>query len=312
MLLCSVTKERMALISTSEERFDKLPEFPYDPQYIKVGDAKMAYVDIDADESVAAETDETFLCLHGEPTWSYLYRKMIPTLAKRGRVIAPDFIGFGRSDKYDEIESYSFNRHYTQLTTFIEELDLQNITLVCQDWGGLLGLTVAMNDPERFARLVPMNTGLPDGTQEMADEWLAFKEFVESTKDPDIGRMVQNGCVTQLDEATKDAYRAPFPNQASKAGAQAWPLLVPTEPEMGGADEMRAASKRLSEWEKPTFVLFSDSDPIFREIRDPLRRSIPTAPDQPDVWVKNAGHFLQEDAGDRIADRIVDFVDRTP
>ncbi len=237
---------------------------------------------------------------------------MIPTLSERGRVIAPDFVGFGRSDKYDDVEAYSFGRFDDQLTAFVESLDLQNITLVCQDWGGLLGLTVAMNHPDRFARLVPMNTGLPDGTQEMADEWLAFKEFVASTDDPDIGRMVQNGCATELDEATKDAYRAPFPDQPSKAGARAWPLLVPTDPGMEGTDEMRTAAKRLSAWEKPAFVLFGDSDPIFHDIRDPLRESIPTATDQPDVWVEDAGHFLQEDAGERIAEHIVDFVDRTP
>ncbi|WP_458210105.1 haloalkane dehalogenase [Haladaptatus sp. NG-SE-30] len=301
----------MSLTSTPDERFDDLPEFPYDPQYVEVDGANMAYVDVDADERADDDADETFLCLHGEPTWSYLYRKMVPTLSERGRVVAPDFIGFGRSDKYDEIEAYSFGRHYDQLTTFVDALDLQNITLVCQDWGGLLGLTLAMNHPERFARLVPMNTGLPDGTQEMADEWLAFRDFIESTENPDIGRMVQNGCVTELDETTKDAYRAPFPDQPSKAGARAWPLLVPTDPEMEGAAEMRAAAKRLSEWENPAFVLFGDSDPIFREVRDPLRESIPTATEQPDVWAENAGHFLQEDAGERIAERIVDFVDRT-
>lgn len=311
MSLLSVSREQMTLISTPEEHFDDLPEFPYDPQYVDVDDAKMAYVEVDANEGTAADADETFLCLHGEPTWSYLYRKIIPTLSERGRVIAPDFIGFGRSDKYDEIEAYSFSRHFDQLTAFVEALNLQNVTLVCQDWGGLLGLTVAMNDSERFTRLVPMNTGLPDGTQKMADEWLAFREFIESTDNPDIGRMVQNGCVTELDTATKDAYRAPFPDQPSKAGARAWPLLVPTDPETDGADAMRAAAKRLSEWEKPAFVLFGDSDPIFRGVRDPLRESIPTATDQPDVWVENAGHFLQEDAGERIAERIVNFVDRT-
>ncbi len=300
----------MSRISTPEERFDDLPDFPYEPHYVEVGEARMAYVDVEPDTENSSE--ETFLCLHGEPSWSYLYRKMIPTLSDRGRVVAPDFVGFGRSDKYDEVEAYSFGRFYDQLTAFVEELDLRNVTLVCQDWGGLLGLTVAMNQPDRFARLVLMNTGLPDGTQEMADEWLAFKEFVASTDDPDIGRMIQSGCATELDETTKDAYRAPFPDQPSKAGARAWPLLVPTDPDMEGAEEMRAAAKRLSEWEKPAFVLFGDSDPIFEDIRDPLRESIPTATEQPDVWVENAGHFLQEDAGERIADRIVEFVDRTP
>lgn len=295
----------MSLVSAPDERLTDLPEFPYEPKYVDVDGPRMAYVE-------AGEGEETILCLHGEPTWSYLYRKMIPTLAERGRVVAPDFVGFGRSDRYDDVEEYSFGRYYDQLTAFVEALDLRNVTLVCQDWGGLLGLTVAANAPERFARLVPMNTGLPDGTEEMPEEWLAFRNFIASTADPDVGRMVQNGCATDLGEAVLAAYRAPFPNRAAKAGVRAWPQLVPTDPDMEGAAEMGAAADRLAEWEKPAFVLFGDSDPIFRGTRDPLRERIPSASEQPDVWVENAGHFLQEDRGEAVAERIVDFIDRTP
>jgi haloalkane dehalogenase len=295
----------MSLIRTPEECIDPV-HFPYEPNYVGVGEPRMAYVE------EGSEADrETILCLHGEPTWSFLYRKMIPTLADHGRVIAPDFVGFGYSDKYDDPSEYSFGQYYDQLSAFVETLDLRDITLVCQDWGGLLGLTLAANMPERFARLVPMNTGLPDGTQEMPDEWLAFREFIESTEDPDVGRMVQSGCATDLADDALAGYRAPFPERSHKAAVRAWPQLVPTNPEMEGTDKMSDAADRLAEWEKPAFVLFGDSDPIFRGTRDPLRERIPTATEQPDIWVENAGHFLQEDQGERIAEHIAAFIDRT-
>ncbi|MDX1748080.1 MAG: alpha/beta fold hydrolase [Halobacteriales archaeon] len=154
----------MTLLRTPEDRFD-VPDYPYEPQYVEVGEPRMAYVDVEG------EGDETFLCLHGEPTWGFLYRKMIPGLSERGRVVVPDFLGFGRSDKYSEVDEYSYDLHFDSLVTFVEELDLRDVTLVCQDWGGILGLAVAGIHPERFARLVPMNTFLPDGTQEMGEAW---------------------------------------------------------------------------------------------------------------------------------------------
>lgn len=291
-------------IRTPEERFEDLPDFPYDPKYVDVGDARMAYVE-------SGEGAETVLCLHGEPTWSFLYRKMIPVLSEKGRVIAPDLIGFGRSEKYTDMEDYTFTSEYEALETLIQELDLDNITLVGQDWGGILGLYAVKQMPDRFSRIVPMNTGLPDGTQEMPEEWIQFRDFVKSTNDLPIGFLIDAGCVTEVSDEAKRGYEAPFPDPSYMAGARAMPLRVPTSPDDEGAEEMRETREFLSGWNKPAFVLFSDSDPITRPSRDFLRDLIPTAKDQPDIWVEGAGHFLQEDKGREIAEHIVDFIGRT-
>ncbi|MDZ7702294.1 MAG: haloalkane dehalogenase [Halobacteriales archaeon] len=296
----------MALVSTPEDRFDGLPGYDYPADSVSVGEPDMAYVDVPGDG------DETFLCLHGEPTWGFLYRRMVDRLAERGRVVVPDFIGFGRSDKYTERGAYSFRLQYDALVTFIEDLDLTGVTLVCQDWGGLLGLTAAANHAERFARLVPMNTDVPSGTQTMPPEWHAFHEFVESADELQIGRLVDAGCTSSLSDDIRAAYDAPFDDEASKAGAYAWPDLVPRADGGDGHELVGAARETLASWEKPAFVLFSDSDPITGPARDGLRELIPTAGDQPDTWIEGAGHFLQEDAGPAVADEIVAFVDRTP
>ncbi|MFB6170410.1 MAG: haloalkane dehalogenase [Haloarculaceae archaeon] len=295
----------MALVSTPEERFEDLPGYDYDPEYVSVGDPEMAYLD-------EGEGEETFLCLHGEPTWSYLYRKMLPKLAERGRVVVPDYVGFGRSEKYTEMDDYSFSRYREWTRAFVEELDLTDVTLVCQDWGGILGLRAVADMPERFARVVPMNTGMPDGTQEMSDAWWEFRNFVAETEDIPIGMLIQNACATDLPEDVVAAYEAPFHDAASKAGARAWPLLVPTNTEDDGAAAMAEVREFFSEeWEKPAFVLFSDSDPITGDARTPMRELIATAEEQPDVWVEGGGHFLQEDRGEAVAEHVLSFVDRT-
>ncbi|PSP87205.1 alpha/beta hydrolase [Halobacteriales archaeon QS_4_69_34] len=316
----------MALTQTPEERFADVPDYPYEPAYVEVGDdgARMAYVDVGhesggdgaaADEGVGDsgtdDSGETFLCLHGEPTWGFLYRKMIPTLAEAGRVVVPDFLGFGRSDKYTERDEYSFETHYEALAAFVEALELTNVTLVCQDWGGILGLTYAADEPDRFARLVPMNTGVPSGDQEMPEEWEQFREFVEGVEELPIRMLIQNTTATDLADAELAAYEAPFHTEAAKAGAREWPDMVPREDGGDGAEMTRAAAERLGEWTKPALVLFADSDPITRPNRDPLRELIPTASEQPDTWVEGAMHFLQEDAGEDIAEGIVAFVERT-
>ena len=299
----------MGLVSTPPERFEDIEDYPTDPEFVDVGGPEMAYVDVAGENENDGE--ETFLCLHGEPTWGYLYRKVIPTLAEEGRVVVPDFVGFGRSDKYTERTEYTFEMHYDSLVAFIEALDLDDITLVCQDWGGILGLPVAANHPERFARLVPMNTGVPSGRQEMPEAWEDFREFVERVDQLPIGMLIQNATASELTDETLAAYEAPFPEEAYKAGAREWPDMVPRQGGGDGAEITRAAAERLSDWEKPAFVLFSDSDPITRGNRDPLRELLPTASEQPDVWVEGAMHFLQEDAGEEIAEQIVEFVRRT-
>jgi haloalkane dehalogenase len=298
----------MELVSTPEAAFEDVPNYEYPHESVPVTDdgAEMAYVDVPGDG------EETFVLTHGEPTWGFLYRKLVPTLSEHGRVVIPDMLGLGRSDKYTDPDAYSFDLHYESFERLLfEELDLEDITLVCQDWGGILGLALAGQHPERFARLVPMNTGVPDGTQEMSDAWHQFADFVESVEELPIGMLVQNATATELDSEVVAAYEAPFPTEASKACARALPFLIPHSPDDEGADTMRAAKERLREWEKPAFVLFSDSDPITRNAREPLRELLPTASDQPDTWVENAMHFLQEDSGEAIAEEIAAFVERT-
>jgi len=298
-------------VSTPEEAFADVTDFDYEPHYVTIdapGAPEMAYVDTDPE----GEAEETFLCLHGEPTWGFLYRKMIPTLAERGRVVVPDAIGFGRSDKYTDRGDYDYRLHYDATEEFIETLDLTDVTLVCQDWGGLVGLPVAMNNQERFARIVPMNTDCPTGEAEMADEWYDFRDFVEDADPLPIGMLIQNATATELSDEELAAYEAPFPDEEVKAGAREWPDMVPRADGGDGGDITSAAREELGEWQKPAFVLFADSDPITRAARDPLRELIPTADEQPDTWVEGAMHFLQEDAGEEIAEEIVDFVDRTP
>lgn len=296
----------MGIIHAPADRLDALPGYEYRPNYVDVGGPDMAYVDVGD-----SDTGETVLCLHGEPSWSYLYRKMIPTLSEIGRVIAPDLIGFGRSDRFEDPDDYTFDVLYDQVETFVQKLDLKSVTLVCQDWGGLLGLPVAANNPERFDRLVPMNTGLPDGTQSMPEVWHEFKEMTETAPELDIAELIANGCTSQLDEAVKAAYAAPFPDESHMAGARKLPDLVPIDPEMDGANVIADARDTFKNWQKPVFVLFSDSDPITRGSRTDLLKLFPTADEQPDTWVEGAGHFLQEDAGETVAEEIVAFVERT-
>ncbi|MFT4947275.1 MAG: haloalkane dehalogenase [Natronomonas sp.] len=301
----------MSLVTTPQERFEEIPDFDYPYERVSVTDdgAQMAYVDV---EPTSEGAGETFLLMHGEPSWGFLYRKMIPTLAEYGRVIVPDMLGLGRSDKYTETGAYSFDLHYDSFETLLfEELDLDEITLVCQDWGGILGLALAGHNPERFARLVPMNTGVPDGTQTMSDDWHEFADFVERADELPIGMLIQNATATALPEEVVAAYEAPFHTEESKACARALPRLIPTSPDDPGADHMAATRERLSEWQKPAFVLFSDSDPITGDARDPIRDLIPTASEQPDIWIEGAMHFLQEDAGEEIAEEIAGFVERS-
>ena len=298
----------MERVRTPEERFADVPDYdyPHEREAVTGDGAEMAYVDVPGDG------EETFVCMHGEPTWGYLYRKLIPGLSERGRVVVPDMLGLGRSDKYTDTDAYSFELHYESVETLLfDELDLTDVTLVCQDWGGILGLALAGHHPERFARLVPMNTGVPDGTQEMSDAWHRFADFVESVEELPIEMLVENATASELRDAELAAYSAPFPTEESKACARVLPFLIPQSPDDEGAATMRAARERLADWKKPAFVLFSDSDPITRNARDPLRELIPTASEQPDVWIEGAMHFLQEDAGDEIAEEVVAFVDRT-
>jgi len=298
----------MKVLRTPEDRFADLPGFGYPPRYADVDGLRVAYVE-------AGPADgEPVLLLHGEPSWSFLYRKVMPVLADAGlHAIAADLVGFGRSDKPAEVGDYSFARHVEWMRALaFDHLDLRGLTLVGQDWGGLIGLRLVAEHPDRFARVVAANTGLPTGNQPMPDVWLRFREVVRTAPVLSVSRLVQSGCQTRLSPEVLAAYEAPFPDPSYAAAVRAMPELVPTSPDDPATQANRAAWRQLSAWDKPFLVAFSDRDPITGGMAPVLKRSIPGAAGLEHPVIEGAGHFLQEDAGERLGAVIAGFVRAHP
>jgi haloalkane dehalogenase len=289
----------MDVYRTPDERFFGLPDFALEPRYMEQDGLRMHYVEEGAGGPI--------LLLHGEPTWSFLYRKLIPTLSAGGRAIAPDYFGFGRSDKPTRIEDYSYDFHYASVERLAKELDLHETTVVVHDWGGPIGLRLAVEHPDRVARLVILNTGIGAG-RAPSDEWLRFRAFVRRVgTDLVPGQLIRISAVTELADEVVESYNAPFPTPESKAGVLAFPEQVPTEFDHPNAAKMLEIRAELERWEKPALVLFSDSDPIFSTVAaEHMASRIPGA--GPAEIIPGAGHFLQEEKGQEIAVRIVRFL----
>jgi haloalkane dehalogenase len=293
----------MDVYRTPDERFDGLPAYAFEPRYVEQDGLRMHYVDEGEGTPV--------LLLHGEPTWAFLYRTMIPTIAGSARAIAPDYFGFGRSDKPTRLEDYSYDFHCASIERFADALDLRDATVVVQDWGGPIGLRLAVEQPDRISRLVILNTGVGAG-RAPSEEWLRFRAFVRRVgTDLVPGQLIRITCVNELADDVVEGYNAPFPTPESKAGVLAFPELVPTENDHPSAPKMLEVRDALARWERPALVLFSDSDPIFTpRAAERMASRIPGA--GPAETIAGAGHFLQEEKGEEIAARVVRFLGETP
>jgi haloalkane dehalogenase len=296
----------MEILRTPDERFNNLPNFDFAPQYVEIAGLRIHYVD--EGPRVAAPV----LMLHGEPSWSYLYRKMVPIITTAGhRAVAPDLAGFGRSDKPARREDYTYQFHVDVMTGLIKSLDLREITLVGQDWGGLIGLRIAAEHPDRFARIVVANTGLPTGDQPMTEGFLRWREYSQTVENFHVGGIIKGGCVNDPPPEVIAAYNAPFPDDSYKAGARQFPLLVPIGPDDPASEANRRAWEVLRRWEKPLLTAFSDGDPVTRGGERVFQKLVPGAKGQPHVTITTAGHFLQEDKGEELAQVVIDFIART-
>jgi haloalkane dehalogenase len=301
----------MDVLRTPDERFADLPAYPFSPHYLEVADGDGGELRVHYVDEGPAGADPVLL-LHGEPSWSFLYRKMIPIVVAAGhRAVAPDLVGFGRSDKPASRTDYTYQRHVDWLRALVVGLDLRDITLVGQDWGGLIGLRLVAEHEDRFARVVAANTFLPTGDRDPGDAFLAWQKFSQETPTFPVGRIVNGGCVTELPEDVVAAYDAPFPDETYKEGARQFPLLVPTSPSDPAAEPNRRAWQVLSKFDKPFLTAFSDSDPITGGADRVLQEAIPGAKGRPHTTLSGGGHFLQEDVGEELARVLVDFVGAT-
>jgi haloalkane dehalogenase len=299
-------------LRTPDARFEKLPGYPFAPHYLEVpsGDGGSLRIHtVDEGPPDAAPV----LLLHGEPSWSYLYRKMVPVLVAAGhRAVAPDLVGFGRSDKPTERSDYTYQRHVDWMRAFVEGLDLRGITLVCQDWGGLIGLRLVAEHPERFDRVVAANTMLPTGDTHPGEAFMGWQKFSQEVPAFPTGQILAGATQTELSPEVVAAYDAPFPDESYKAGARQFPMLVPVSPDDPAAEPNRRAWAVLGRFDKPFLTAFSDGDPITRGGEAVLRERIPGAKGQRHTTIEGGGHFLQEDCGEELARVVAGFIAANP
>ncbi len=302
----------MQVLRTPDHRFDNLPGYPFAPHYAEIPDQddgvlRVHYLD------EGPSSGECVLLMHGEPSWSYLYRHMIPVLVDAGlRVVAPDLVGFGRSDKPTPRAEYTYARHVEWMRSVLfDVLDLDGVTLVAQDWGGLIGLRLVAEHPNRFARVVTANTSLPTGAGKPSAAFLSWLQFSQEVETFPTGTIINAGCATDLSPEVMAAYDAPFPDEAFTEGARQFPILVPITPDDPAAAANRAAWDVLARWTKPFLTAFSDGDPITAGSERVLQERIPGAGGRPHVTVAGGGHFLQEDKGPELAQAVIDFVAST-
>ena len=299
----------MQTLRTPDERFADLPGYPFAPNYVEISDQDSGTLRIHYLDEGPADA-APILCMHGEPSWSYLYRKMIPLLVDAGhRVIAPDLVGFGKSDKPTEKSDYTYARHVAWMQeAIIDHLDLQHTTFFGQDWGGLVGLRLVAENPDRFDRVIVGNTGLPTGEGTPSAAFMAWQKFSQTTPVFDIGFLLNSATITELSEGEIAAYDAPFPDDSYKEGARIFPSLVPTQPDDPAAEANKAAWEVFKQWDKPLITCFSDSDPVTAGGDVLFHKLVPGAQGQPHVTVANAHHFFQEDAAPQLAQIIIDAI----
>ena len=295
------------VLRTPEACFANLPDFPWTPRYTQLAELRVACIDEGPRDAPVV------LLMHGEPAWSFLYRKMIPVLLQAGfRVVAPDLVGFGRSDKPARKADYSYLNHVIWMQAWLEDMNLRNITLFCQDWGSLIGLRLAAAMPERFDRIVLANGGLPTGLEPVPRAFKVWRAFARHSPWFPIGRIVQAGCVHGLTPRERAAYNAPFPDRRHAVAARVFPGFVPTSPRDPERANNEQAWKVFERWDKPFLTLFSNRDPITRGGYKAWQKRVPGAQGQPHAITRNAGHFLQEDRGPEVAAAIVVFIESTP
>jgi haloalkane dehalogenase len=296
----SASPIKPGVLRTPDERFAHLVDFPFQPCYVEVDGLRIHYLDEGPPNAAP------ILLMHGEPTWCYLYRKMIPVLTAAGhRCVATDLIGFGRSDKLASRQDYSYQFHVDVMNGCVRSLDLNQITLFGQDWGGRIGIRVLVDNPDRFSRLIVANTGLPTGDHKPTEGFLNWFNYAQSVKDFHVGGIVKGACTTRLSAETVAAYDAPFPSDAYKEGARAFPALVPVTPDDPASAANRKAWDKLMQWDGKVLTLFSDKDPVTAGGYKPFQKLMPGAKNQPHTIIEGAGHFLQEDAGEEIAHKVV-------